>query len=438
MGIEQLRALAWPTIATGLAAALLQPFPVAAQASNPSQSATERSCPAQLDAVAKCYSGRDANGAWYLAAVPSDWNRRLVVHAHGGPRLGTPKAEDSDEDLERFAAMVRSGYAWIGSTYRRGGYGVRMAAEDVDNSREIFWKQFGKPALTILHGQSYGGNVAAKLAELRTLDGSGKKFYDGVLLTNGVLSGGTQAYGFRADLRAVYQFFCRNHPRAGEVQYPLWQGLPKDSKMTRAELRVRVNECTGVELDDAARTPEQRRRLSAITGATGIDSRQLSRHLEWATFTFQDLVQLRLDGRNPFDNSQRRYSGSGDDDALNKGVERFAADPKALTALKYDSDLSGQIAVPTLAIHWKDDPIVFASADIAYEKLVQQQGNSDLFLRLTTNKGTHSNLLEADYLSALGVLADWIQSGRKPEMSKTRDICKALASDRRSECSLNP
>jgi hypothetical protein len=93
-------------------------------------------------------------------------------------------------------------------------------AADVENSRAIFWQRFGRPRLTILHGQSYGGNVAAKLAELGAIDAGGNRLFDGVLLTNAVLWGGTKAYGFRADLRAVYQYFCRNHPRPTNRNIP--------------------------------------------------------------------------------------------------------------------------------------------------------------------------------------------------------------------------
>ena len=46
---------------------------------------------------------------------------------------------------------------------------------------------------------------------MRSMPTAGRN-YDGVLITNGVLSGGTRAYQFRAGLRAVYQFYCRNHP----------------------------------------------------------------------------------------------------------------------------------------------------------------------------------------------------------------------------------
>ena len=182
-------------------------------AAQPASSAPEPiACPESVGPAVRCVSGRDENGAWYVAAVPENWNRTLVVHAHGGPRTSAPERDDPLGDLDRFSMMVRAGYAWIGSTYRRGGYGVRMAAEDVDVSRRIFWDQIERPDRTVLHGQSWGGNVAAKASELYALSPDGETRFDGVLLTNGVLAGGTRAYGFRADLRAVYQFYCRSLP----------------------------------------------------------------------------------------------------------------------------------------------------------------------------------------------------------------------------------
>lgn len=406
----------------GLAAAA--PLPALAPAPDPAIPAQSRSCPAGLDVVAQCYEGRDSNGAWYLAAVPRQWNQVLVVHAHGGPRLGVPKAGDSDEDLERSTAIVRQGYAWIGSTYRRGGYGVRMAAADVDNSRAIFWQQFGRPRLTILRGQSYGANVAAKAAELHALDLQGNRNFDGVLLTNGVLWGGTRAYGFRADLRAVYQYFCRNHPGADEPQYPLWQGLPLASGMTRAELERRVNACTGVGLPPKQRTPEQQKRLTAITKTANIDADHLLGHLGWATFTFRDLVQLRLGGRNPFDNTRTIYRGSGEDRALNRDIARFKADPEAVAALAYDSDLTGQIILPTIAIHARYDPIASAQADAHYGRQVAAAGNSRLLLQFLTNEDDHSRLSDSEVLAALAGLTEWIETGAKPAHEQIEAHCE--------------
>jgi len=396
-----------------------------AQAAEPTT--TPIDCPESVGADVTCLSGQDANGAWYVIAMPADWNRRLIVHAHGGPRMGDPEAADPLEDLDRFSVMVRQGYAWVGSTYRRGGYGVRMAAEDTDNSRKIFRDRFGRPERTLLHGQSWGGNVAAKASELYALDVEGGRNYDGVLITNGVVSGGTRAYQFRAGLRAVYQFYCRNHPAPDEPAYPLWQGLPADVEMSRAELRRRVDACTGIDKGARDRTPAETRRLRDILAVTGIREEQLVSHLAWATFTFQDLVHLRLGGGNPFDNRAVVYRGSSDDEALNAGVERFTADPDAVARLAYDSDLSGLIVLPTLTLHALYDPVVSYRSEAVYAAIVGAAGRSHLLVQAGTDEDQHSKLADGGYLTALAALEQWISDGRRPDPAGFQTACRAIA-----------
>lgn len=415
----------------GLIGALMLAVPSAAgaQAQTTAQAneVTPIDCPASVGREVRCLSGRDANGAWYIIAMPTTWNRKLIVHAHGGPRTGNPEAPDSLEDLDRFAVMVRQGYAWIGSTYRRGGYGVRMAAEDADNSRKIFWTRFGRPERTILHGQSWGGNVAAKAAELYALDMDGRPNYDGVLLTNGVLMGGTRAYQFRADLRAVYQFYCENHPSRQDGAYPVWEGLPANASMTRAELRRRIVECTGVGLSQRDRRADQTRRLRDILAVTGIEEDELVAHMNWATFLFQDLVQKRLGGLNPFDNSQTVYSGSSNDAELNAGVERFHADARAVARLAYDADLSGLIVAPTVSIHARHDPTVTYLADAMYAETVARAGRSDLLVQALTDENQHSKLEDGGYLTALTALETWIDTSVRPDPAGFQQRCMTLA-----------
>lgn len=382
-------------------------------------------CPPSVGEGTHCQSGQDANGAWYVIAMPAQWNRHLIVHAHGGPRTGAPEASDPLEDLDRFSVMVRQGYAWIGSSFRRGGYGVRMAAEDTDNSRRIFWSLHGRPERTILHGQSWGGNVAAKASELHALDVEGRRNYDGVLITNGVLSGGTRAYQFRAGLRAVYQFYCRNHPAVGEPAYPVWQGLPRESRMTRAELRSRIESCTGVDRPAARRTAEQARRLRDILAVTGVQEDQLVSHLSWATFLFQDLVHERLGSLNPFDNAAVVYAGSSDDAALNAGVERFTADADAVARLAYDADMSGLIVLPTLTLHALHDPTVNYSVEAAYAATVAAAGRSHLLVQAATDEDQHSKLTDAGYLTVLSALENWIDTGIAPDATGFQADCLA-------------
>ena len=406
-----------------LAFALALAIPTVVRAGDEA-STTAIDCPRSVGADVRCLSGRDGNGAWYVIAMPADWNRKLIVHAHGGPRTGEPGAADPLEDLDRFSAMVREGYAWVGSTYRRGGYGVRSAAEDVVSSRQAFIAAFGRPERVILHGQSWGGNVAAKTAEIHATDADGAPLWDGVLLTNGVLNGGTRAYRFRADLRAVYQFYCRNHPSPGDGAYPVWQGLPANATMTRAELRRRIVECTGVGLSRRERRADQSRRLRDILAVTGIQEDELVAHMNWATFLFQDLVQTRLGGRNPFDNSRTVYRGSSDDEALNAGVERFTADPEAVAMLAHDADLSGGITVPTMTLHALHDPTVFYAAEAAYAGTVAAAGRSDLLVQAATDEDQHSKLEDAGYLTVLEALERWIDTGERPDAATFQERCR--------------
>jgi hypothetical protein len=396
-------------------------------------------CPDELPAATSCYAGRDANGAYYWIAKPERWNGVLVLHAHGGPRLAPPQQSSPVQDLIRFSVIVKEGYAWAGSSYRRGGYGVRMAAEDTENLRHIFVRTFGPSRQTIVHGQSWGGNVAAKLIEIySSVDPDGRQPYDGAFLTSGVIAGGTRAYDFRADLRAVYQYYCHNHPRPDEPQYPLWMGLPADATLTRKELEARVNECTGVGLSADRRSESQTRNLRDILAVIRIPERTLVSHLAWATFLFRDLVQLRLDGRNPFSDLEVSFSGSTDDDALNRGVARFAADPQAVAALADDSDLTGRVSIPIVTMHAVDDPTAFVEQEAAYRDVLERAGTSDYLVQTFTNERQHSYLSTPEYAAALHALLEWIGSGTKPTVEGIAAACGRYRSTYDGACLFDP
>ncbi|WP_372511133.1 hypothetical protein [Streptomyces cylindrosporus] len=390
-----------------------------AQAAEPPPAAVD--CPAELAAKATCYTGKDANGAYYAIAVPKSWNGSLVVHAHGGPDLGAGSdPQRSLDDLARWSVMVDEGYAWAGSSYRRGGYGTRMAAEDTENVRRLFVGEFGKPRRTYVHGQSWGGDVAAKVVETY---GREHGPYDGALLTSGVLAGGSRGYDYRVDLRVVYQYYCRNHPRPTEPQYPLWQGLRADSTMTAAGLRARLQECTGYASPPQERTASQQRNLDDILAVTGIPERTLESHLRFATFTFRDIVHDRLGGRNPFSNQGVRYTGSHDDDALNAGVERFTADPTAVRDLSYDSDLTGKVSIPVLTLHAIDDPTAFVEHEAAYRATLQGAHRERYLVQTFTRETEHSELSDAEYANSIAALDSWVRSGKRPTPGSVAASC---------------
>lgn len=401
-----------------------------------------RPCPKEVPADARCFTGEDAAGSFYWIALPAGWEAArgvLVMHAHGGPAdTGPARAERSLEDLQRWAITVRAGHAWAGSTYRRGGYGVTMAAEDTERLRQIFVRQFGQPRRTILHGQSYGAGVAAKAAELYgRIDGQ-RGPYDGVLLTSGVLGGGSLAYEFRLDLRAIYQHFCRNHPKADEPQYPLWMGLPADSKLTRAELAARVDECTGVRKPAAQRTPQQAANLAAIVKTVRIEERSLIGHLNWATWLFRDLTQLRLASRNPFTNVGAMYTGSGDDAALNRGVARYAADPAARAELDKDSRPEGRLAMPVLSFHAIHDPTAFVELQSLYRDQVARGGSASRLVQVYSDEREHSYLGEAQYPALFTALLQWVDQGDKPSPRSVLALCQGFEATYGKSCRIQP
>lgn len=399
---------------------------------------TATACPAEVPATTTCWAGVDSKGAYYLIARPQAWNGTLVLHAHGGPDLQPPTAERAVEDLQRWAIMVKAGYAWAGSTYRQGGVEVRAAAEDTERLRGIFRTHVAEPTTTILHGQSWGAGVAAKAAEMFTERRAGRRPYDAVLLTSGVLGGGTRSYDFRTDLRVVYQYLCNNHPRPTETPYDLNLGLPAGVTMTQAELRTRVNECLALDKPVAQRTAEQQARVQTIVDVVRIPATQIQSHLNWGTFHFQDISSKRTGGASPFGNTGAVYSGSADDAALNAGVLRYRADPAAYRRFAEDTDPVGKIPVPVLSVKWISDPTAFVELDARFRQVMDAGGSGERLVQTFTTNGTHSYISDPTYPTLMNALLKWVRDGEKPTAAGVAAACPAQEATFGAGCSFAP
>jgi alpha-beta hydrolase superfamily lysophospholipase len=338
------------------------------------------------------------------------------------PRPATPVS-----DLERFAVVVKEGFAWAGSAYRRSGYGMAMAAEDTESVRRIFLAKLGAPRRTIIHGQSWGGGVAARTIETFNGVTDGRPHYDAALLTSGVLAGNSRAYLYRTDLLAVYRYYCRNLPREGEPDFPVWMGLPADARMTSKDLEARVNECTGAGLPRGERSAAQQRNLDDITRVIRIPERILVRQMDFSVFMWQDIVHKRLGGKNPWSNARVRYTGSSDDEALNKGVPRFEADPEAARQFAADGDMTGKGSIPILTIHAIDDPIIFVEQQSAYKATLEAAGTADRLVQTFTREKEHSYLSTPEYAALLQALMAWVDDKRKPSPASVAGLCEAHA-----------
>jgi pimeloyl-ACP methyl ester carboxylesterase len=375
-------------------------------------------CPSGVPQDVRCLRGQDSAGAHYLIAVPAKWSGVLVVHAHGGPVLGEPKASRADEDIKRWAITLAQGHAWAGSVFHQGGFAVTTAAQDTERVRRIFVDHVGKPKRTLLHGQSWGAMVATRAAEMYP------KSWEGILLTSGVVAGPV-IYDFRLDLRAIYQHLCANHPRATEVQYPLSSGLPADSTLTAADLTARAEECLGLKKSAALRSPEQARKLKMIVDVLKIPEHSVQGHLNWGTFSLRDVV-MKNGGSSPFGNEGVRYVGSVDDTSLNAAVPRFKADPKAVERFAADVDHGGRFSVPVVSAHGIYDSTVFVEGQDTLRQRMVAAGRGDNLVQTFVDSTEHSYWGDAMYPPLFDALLAWVEKGEKPSPNSIAQRCAAL------------
>jgi hypothetical protein len=395
-------------------------------------------CPAAVAEIATCYSEKLGTGAYLLAAMPKDWNGNLIVFGHGGPAVVPPTATSSQNDLAKYSFAIKGGFAWIASTYRREGYGVQMAAEDSDQARKFFIERIGKPRRTIYHGASYGGLVGAKLIEAYAKNADGSVNYDGAFFNSGYVVGAPVGHQFRADLRAVYQYYCKNLPGPDEPQYPLWSGLPAQSKLTLKEMEAAVDACTGVAHAAAERSEAQKQNLANILGVMRFPERMLVRHMQAATFLFREIAERVTHGASAFSNIDVRYNGSSNDAELNRGVARFAADPAALAALKADGEPTGTLPVPVVSIHSINDPQVVVEVQSAYRAAVDRAGSGDRLVQAFTDENEHTGQSAPELAAALDALMQWIEKGVKPTPQTIAAGCEGRRATFEGRCSYHP
>lgn len=392
-------------------------------------------CPTGLPTGTTCLRGQDANGAWLLLARPANWHGGLVTHIFGGPRMAPPARDTTDEDLIRYQEFLAEGWAWASTSRRREGFGVRRAGEDTLAATRAAEAAFGRPRISVLHGQSWGGAVAAKAIEtLNEADAEGRRPWQAALLTSAVLAGPTRAYDMRVDLRAAFQAVCGSHPRPEEPQYPVTLGLAAGQTMARDALMDRYLACTGADLVTEARSAAQRQALADLVAASRIAEWAIPGHLSWATTVFADIGWRMMEGRSAFGNAGVRYTGTSDDAGFNARVPRITPDPDAQARLAADGDPTGAVSVPVLTLHGIADSTVFVEHAAAYRATLEAAGTAHLLAQVFVDDGEHNKLSAALYPAALAALADWAETRRRPTPGEVRGRCEALRARHAGEC----
>jgi pimeloyl-ACP methyl ester carboxylesterase len=349
--------------------------------------------------VAGCADGVLASGALYRVCFPDDWNGDLVLFAHGyvAPQQELAIPEEMAGGQPASALVTGMGYAYATTSYRANGLVAPDAVDDLVQLADTVDARYRPdPSRRVVVGFSEGGLVAALSAE-RHADR-----FAGALSGCGPIGDFPAQLEYIDDFRVVFDYF-----------YPGL--LPGDALNIPDVVRERWDELYIPAIVVAlAAKPDAARQLLAVTGApvAAADLRSIAETtiglLRYNVFGTAD-AQQRLGGQ-PFDNTDRVYSGSSDDAALNAGVDRFRADPNLPGLSRFAT--TGTLRVPLVNLHTTGDPIVPFRQSSLYAAKVDAAGSTARFTQIDVERFGHCTFETPELLGAFSQL--WEQIGPRP------------------------
>lgn len=148
-----------PTL-VALGAILLLPPDRAAQETVPAASGPVSAATPGITVVAG-----EIEGALFTLARPAQWNRKVLLLAHGLIDEGSKKIAALDIRDTAYARLLDEGWLIASTSYRRNGVIVRDAIADVNALRDHIERTEGRPQTVLLYGVSMGGAVVTLIAE---------------------------------------------------------------------------------------------------------------------------------------------------------------------------------------------------------------------------------------------------------------------------------
>lgn len=332
------------------------------------------------------------SGASYRIDVPPDWNRRVVVFFHGTSE--TPVIFRADEALSpMFAPLLQRKYAVIQSGYSAGGWAIEEAAKETEQLRRHFVARHGEAAQFLVMGMSMGGTLTALTIETQP------QIYAGALSLCGAIEPSDRLMQREFALAAAFDFYF---PGVLPPLVPVPLDYVADKAVTRKIAAA------------LATKPAARAALLRWYGTA--DAKSLPDVIADTLSDFRD-AQQRAHG-NPLGNADLIYVNSGDDAALNDGVRRYRADPKASAWLARWYTPSGKLTRPMLAVHDVGDPLVSAASVFEYALSAQRAGYGDNFVQQYVNREGHCVFKPAEIARAFDQLVDWVDNGKRPASGK--------------------
>jgi hypothetical protein len=341
--------------------------------------------------------GQQASGAVYRICLPPPglWNGSLVVYAHGYVRFNEPIAIPEDQlsfpGGPSIPELINGlGYAFATTSYSVNGLAVKPGLADILDVVSIFTAQHGAPRFVYLAGPSEGGLITVLGVE------GNPGVFDGGLAACGPIGDFRQQINYWGDVRVLFDYFFPGVIPGSPSAIPAavidqWDAVYRPA----AAAAMQAKPFALAQLLRVARVP-----FDPFHPDTGVDA--VLSALDYNIFATNDGI-AKLGGQ-PFDNSQRLYRGSANDERLNREVQRFQADPAALAEMNAHYETRGNIRVPVVTLHTLADPVVPYWHESLYRQKTNLQGAGALHLNIPTVHYGHCAFAVEEVLVAFVVL----------------------------------
>lgn len=375
---------------------------------------------AQLQA---CVEDELTTGALVELCLPATWNGEIVLWAHGYTNPGpdrppyTPLALPSDEagglqvkDVIRNVGTQSAGfYGYASTSYRRNGLVAPEAAQDLAETSSWTRQRLAGfattngferlPVVTYLVGASEGGLAAVLAAE----ESDAAASFDGALALCAPAGDFRRQIEWFGDFRVVFDYFFPGTMPGSAIEIPDEQTTVTDAnwETTRASIRAALDAQPALaeELAAVTQVPHESGDPETLREATT----EILRYSFMGTNDANDVL-----GGNPFGNSEKVYSGSADDDALNDGVSRHSADAAALASIETAFQTSGRPRVPLVAMHTTGDPVTPVwHAQLYVDK---NAGAAEQVTLVTVDRFGHCGFTLSELLAGFSQLVDAVQT----------------------------
>jgi pimeloyl-ACP methyl ester carboxylesterase len=397
-----------------------------AQAQSAPNDIDETNCTAGLGGI----FGLQADGAKYCLIVPPNWNKDLVIFAHGyvDPTISTTNPEFSDPRIpyeqlilpgntSTIPGMITQlGYAFAITSYSKNGLAVQEGVNDVVDLAAIFKAQHPDTRWVYLVGASEGGLVTALAIEKNPED-----VFSGGVASCGPIGDFIKQIDYWGDFRVIRDFFFDDPlyqiPGPDPVTIPdtfdynQWRTY---TPQTVASLTVPAQTTGYLALQiglnfifESGQDPAKATQLINVTGAAVDASDFANSSLNTTIGILSYNVLATNDGKVelkgiPYNNKDPLtvYTGSLDDIALNLGVERVG--PRTATELAL-YQTTGVLGVPLIAMHNTGDPIVPFFHETLYQAKLDPDSAS-YYISIPIQSYGHCNFKASEALFSFWLL----------------------------------